>query len=50
MQRARMELIFLAYGLSKEIINAIMMLYKNMKVMVHPLDHDTGFFDTVTAV
>ena len=38
-----MEKILLAFGLSKETITAIMMLYKNTKVNVHSLDGDTDF-------
>ena len=35
----------LAYGLLKETVNAMMMLYKNTKVMVCPPDGDTIFFN-----
>ena len=31
----------------KETVTAIMMLYKNTKTMVCPLDNDTDFFDIV---
>ena len=34
MHKGKMEQILLAYGLPKEIVTAIMMLYKNMKAMV----------------
>ena len=34
----------LARGLPNEIVPAIMMLYKNMKAMVHSLDESTDFF------
>ena len=36
----KMEQILLAYGLPKEIVAAIMMLYKNTKVKVHSSDGD----------
>ena len=36
---------FFAYGLPKETITAIMMLYKNMKEKVCSPDRDTDFFD-----
>ena len=45
-----MEQILLAYGLPKETIAAIMMLYKNTKVKVHSLDGDTDYFDIVADV
>ena len=45
-----MEQILLVYGLPKETVTAIMMLYKNMKVKVHSLDGDTDFFDIVAGV
>ena len=48
--RGKMEQILLAYGLLKETIAAIMMLYKNMKVKVRSPDGDTYFFDIVTGV
>ena len=44
-----MEQILLAYGLPKETVAAIMMLYKNMKVKVHSLDGDT-YFDIVIGI
>ena len=40
-----MEQILLEYGLPKEIVSAIMMLYKNTKAMVRSPDGDTDFFD-----
>ena len=43
-----MEQILLAYGLLKETVTAIMMLYKNTKV--HSPDGDTDFFDIVVGV
>ena len=42
--------ILLAYGLPKETVKPLMMLYKNMKAMVHPLDGNTDFFNIVIAV
>ena len=45
-----MEQILLAYGLPKETIAAIMMLYRNTKVKVRSLDGDTDFFDIVAGV
>ena len=38
--RGKMEQILLAYGLPKETITAIMMLYENTKVKVCSLDGD----------
>ena len=46
--RGKMEQILLAYGLLRETIADIMILYKNMKVC--SLDGDTDFFDIVTGV
>ena len=42
-----MEQILLAYGLPKETVAAIMMLYKNTKVKVPSSDRDTDYFDIV---
>ena len=39
--RGKMEQILLAYGLPKETVTAIMMLYKNTKVKVRSPDEDT---------
>ena len=44
------ELLLFVDGLSKEIATAVIMLYKNMKVMVSSSDDDTNFFDIVTGV
>ena len=41
--RGEMEQILLAYGLPKETITAIMMLYKNTKVKVRSSDGDTDY-------
>ena len=38
------------YGLSKETITAIMMLYKDTKAMIHLPDGDFDFFDIVAKV
>ena len=46
--RGKMEQILLAYGLPKEIIAAIMMLYKNMKISTHQME--TDYFDIVAGV
>ncbi len=42
-----MELILLAYGLPKETVAAIMILYRNTKVKVRSPDGDTEYFDIV---
>ena len=42
-----MEQILLAYGLPKETVAAIMILYRNTKVKVCSLDGDTDYFDLV---
>ena len=48
--RGKMEQILLAYGLPKETIAAIMILFKNTKVKVHSPDRDTEYFDIVAGV
>ena len=48
--RGKMEQILLAYGLPKETVAAIMILYKNTKVKVRSTDGDTYFFDIVADV
>ena len=45
-----MEQILLAYGLPKETVTAIMMIYKNTKVKVRSPDRDTDYFDIVAGV
>ena len=45
--REKMEQILLAYGLPKETVAAIMMLYKNTKVKVRFPGGDTDYFDIV---
>ena len=48
--RGKMEQILLAYGLPKETVAAIMMLYRNTKVKVRSPDGDTDYFDIVAGV
>ena len=48
--RGKMEQILLAYGLPKDTIAAIMMLYRNTKVKVHSPDGDTDYFNIVVGV
>ena len=43
--RGRMNDILLAYGIPKEMVNGMMMLYKNTRSMVRSPDGDTSFFD-----
>ena len=45
-----MEQILLVFGLFKETVMAIMMLYKNTKAMVCTPDGNTNFFNIVTGV
>ena len=45
-----MEKILLAYGLPKETVAAIMILYRNTKVKVRSPDADTEYFDIVAGV
>ena len=45
-----MEQILLAYGLPKETVAAIRILYRNTKVKVRSLDGDTEYFDIVAGV
>ena len=40
----------LTYGLPKETVTAIMMLYKNTKVKIRSPDKETNFFDIVASV
>ena len=46
----KMEQILLAYGLPKENVAAIMVLYRNTKVKVHSPDGDTDYFGIVAGV
>ena len=48
--RGKMEQILLAYGLPKETVAAIMILYRNNEVKVRFPDRDTDYFDIVTGV
>ena len=48
--RRKMEKILLAYGLPKETVAAIMILYRNTKVKVRLPDGDTEYFDIVAGV
>ena len=48
--RGKMEQILLAYGLPKETVATMTILYKNTKVKVRLLDGDTEYFDIVAAV
>ena len=48
--RGKMEQILLAYGLPKETIAAIMIIYRNTKVKVPSPDGDTDYFDIVARV
>ena len=50
MHRRKMKQILQAYGVHKETIGTLMMLYKNPKVKVHSPDGDTDFFEIVTGV
>ena len=48
--RGKMELILLAYGLHKETVAAITILYRNTKVKVRSPDGDTEYFDIVAGI
>ena len=48
--RGKMEQILLTYGLPKETVTAIMMLYRNTKVKVLSPDGDTDYFDIIAGV
>ena len=48
--RGKMEQIRVAYGLPKESVAAIMILYRNTKVNIRFPDGDTDFFDIVAGV
>ena len=48
--REKMEQTLLAYGLLKEIVAAITILYRNTKVKVRSPDGDTEYFDIVAGV
>ena len=48
--RGKMEYILYTYGLLKETVTSIIMLYKNMKAMVGSPDGDPDFFDIFAGV
>ena len=48
--RGKMEQILLAYGLPKETVLAITILYRNTEVKVRSPNGDTEYFDIVAAV
>ena len=48
--RGNMEQILLAYGIPKETVAAIMILYRNTNVKVRSPDGDTEYFDIVAGV
>ena len=48
--RGKMEQILLAYGIPKETVAPIMILYRNIKVKVRSPDGDTEYFDIVAGV
>ena len=48
--KEKMEKILLAYGIPKEIVTAIMILYRNTKSMVRSPDEDNNFFDILAGV
>ena len=48
--RGKMGKILLAYGLPKETVAVIMILYRNTKVKVHSPDGDTEYFNIVAGV
>ena len=48
--RGKMEQILLAFGLPKETVAAIAILYRNTKVKVRSPDGDTEYFDIVAGV
>ncbi len=48
--RRKMEQIPLAYGLQKETVAAITILYRNTKVKVRSPDGDAEYFDIVAGV
>ena len=49
-RRGKMEQILLAYGLPKETVAAITIIYRNTKVKVRSLDGDTEYFNIVAGV
>ena len=45
-----MKDILIIYGIPTEIVNAILMIFKNTRYMVRSPDGDTSFFDITTGV
>ena len=50
LHRGKMEQILLAYGLPKETVGAITILYRNTKAKVRSPDRDTEYFDIIAGV
>ena len=50
LHRRKMEQILLAYGIPKETVAAITILYRNIKVKIRSPDGDTEYFDIVAGV
>ena len=50
LHRGKMEQILLAYGIPKETVAAMTILYRNTKVKVRSPDGDTEYFDVVAGV
>jgi exonuclease III len=48
--RGKLEEIMLAYGIPRETVSAVMMLYRNSRSMVRSPDGDTEFFDIIAGV
>ena len=48
--RGKIEQILLAYGLPKETVAAVMILYRNTKVKTRSPDGDTDYFDIVAGI
>ena len=48
--KEKMEKILLAYGIPKEIVTVIIILYRNTKSMVRSPNRDTEFFDILAGV
>ena len=48
--KGKMEQILLAYGLPKETVAGITILYRNTKMKVHSPDGDTEYYDIVAGV
>ena len=50
LHKGKMEQVLFAYGLPKETVAAIMMLYKNTNVKARSLDGDRDYFDIAASV